>query len=81
MAKRQPRRLISKQVQVMDCNCSWDGSIQVEAHRFDYCVCKVRVRRGKKGASVSPKPDLEYVIPTIFIAAYPKKAWGPREIK
>ena len=81
MAKRGPRMLISKSVSVLDCNCSWDGSLQGEAHRFDHCVCKVRVTKGKKMATVSPKPDLEYTIGTVFIAAYPKKAWGPKVAK
>jgi len=81
MAKGKPRGLISKRVSVLDCNCSWDGSLQGEAERFDHCICKVRVTKGKRGATVSPKPDLEYIIPTVFIAAYPKKAWGPKVTK
>jgi len=79
MAKKRTRRLISKKVEVLDCNCSYDGSLQAEASRYDFCKCKVRVAKGKKRLMV-PLPE-EYSIGTIFIAGYPKKAWGQREIE
>ncbi len=73
MAKKRPRGLISKRVRGLECKCSYDGSMQAGAHRFDYCVCKVSVEKGKRGAIVSPKPDLEYIIPTIFITPPAKR--------
>ncbi len=73
MAKRGPRGLISKRVKSLECKCSYNGSKQAGAHRFDYCVCKVSVEKGKRGTIVSPKPDLEYIIPTIFITPPAKR--------
>jgi len=77
MAKKKTRRLISKRVEVLDCNCSWDGSRQAEARRYDGCVCKVRVAKGKKRLMVS-LPE-KYSIGSIFIAKLPKKAWRPEK--
>jgi len=72
------RGLISKKVEVLDCNCSYDGSKQAEASRYDYCRCKVRVQKGRKGAIVSATPDKIYTIGTVFIASHPARAWrGP----
>ena len=71
MAKR---RLISKKVKVLDCNCSWDGAKQAGAHRFDYCTCKVRVDTGKKSGELKLLPD-EYIIGTVFIATHPEKSY------
>ena len=73
MAKRKPRGLISKRVRGLQCECSYDGSLQAGSHRYDYCVCKVSVEKGKRGTVVSPKPDLEYIIPVIFIKGPPKR--------
>ena len=64
---KNPRGLISKKVRGLQCECSYDGAEQAGAHRYDYCVCRVSIEKGKKGNIVSPKPDLEYVIPTVFI--------------
>ena len=66
------RRLISKKVRVIDCNCS-SRSKQVEADRFDDCVCKVRVEKGRK-RGLEQEPT-KYQMMTVFIAAHPKKVW------
>jgi len=73
MAKKGSRGLISKRVKALECKCSWNGSKQAGAQRWDYCTCKVSVEKGKRGTIVSPKPDLEYLIPTIFITTLKKK--------
>jgi len=65
--------LISKKVKVLDCNCSWNGSKQGEARRYDYCQCKARVEKGKRGGLVL-KPEI-YILGTVFIAGHPEKVW------
>lgn len=75
MAKKRTRRLISKRVEVLNCNCYWDGARQAEARRYDGCVCKVSVAKGKQRLMV-PLPE-EYRIGTVFIAKLPKRAWRP----
>lgn len=75
LKQRERGRLISKKVTVLDCNCSWNGSKQGQARRYDYCQCKVRVRTGRKGAIERPIYDQTYTISTIFIAGHPEKAW------
>ena len=72
MAKKGTRGLISKRVRGIQCKCAFNGSKQGDALRFDACICRVSVEKGKRGTIVSPKPDLKYPISTIFIEP-PKK--------
>ena len=69
MAKR---RLISKRVKVLDCNCDTER-MQIGAHRFDFCKCRVRVEVGRRKA-LEPLPEV-YGIGTVFIGVHPEKAW------
>ena len=64
--------LISKRVRVLDANCS-HYSKQGEAERFDFCRVKVRAEKGKH-RRIEDLPGT-YQIGTVFMAAYPKKAW------
>ena len=66
--------LISERVRVIDANCS-HYSKQGEAERFDFCQVKIRGDKGKIGHRRVVDLPGTYEIGTVFIAAYPKKAY------
>ena len=68
------RGLISRKVHVLDCNCSTQSK-QGEVDRYDFCVCKVRIQKGRHGEIVSATPDLKYNISMLAVGAHPKRAF------